>query len=123
MYLIIEENPNCADYERVFSEQGALRTVKAIFAESPKGDRGWWDIVAVDGVNKKERFSPAQAVLVEDSGSGIAWLVFGGMWGLRCKPINDTAPWSLQNSTQWGLPLKVLDSSGLDIQFQDSPSS
>jgi hypothetical protein len=47
---------------------------------------------------------PCQAFgqLVEDSGSGLAHLVYGGIYGLRFKPATMEEPWSLASSHQWG---------------------
>ena len=46
--------------------------------------------------------SPAYAQLVEDSGSGLAHLVYGGIYGLRFKPLAVDEPWSLDSPHQWG---------------------
>ena len=45
---------------------------------------------------------PAYAQLVEDSGSGLAYLVYGGLYGLRFKPTDVDEPWSLPSPSQWG---------------------
>jgi hypothetical protein len=46
---------------------------------------------------------PAQAVAVEDSGSGGAFLLYGADWGIRLRPAEPTdAPWSLTDADQWG---------------------
>jgi hypothetical protein len=49
------------------------------------------------------------AVLVEDSGDGLATLVYGGEQGIRLKAADDEGPWDLENSSQWGEPCLLLD--------------
>ncbi len=44
----------------------------------------------------------AYAVKIEDSSEGIAYLVFGGDWGVRLRPAESDAPWSLDDMDQWG---------------------
>lgn len=114
MYLMIEDNPNCTGGERVFSTSGPVREVKCVYLDRPGTEAAWCDVA---GVNEDRAFSPAQAVQVEDSGAGTAWLVFGGAWGLRCRSSNET--WSLENKSQWGVPFLVLDISGQAVQFAD----
>lgn len=116
MHIFVDENPNCATDERVFSNSGPVQTVHQIEARSPSGLETWWDVT---GVEENGVFIPAQAVRVEDSSDGTAWLVFGGAWGLRFKPIaSDKTSWSLQERTQWGAPFILLDSSSRSIRFQ-----
>jgi hypothetical protein len=45
---------------------------------------------------------PAYAVSVEDSGSGAAYLVYGGEWGLRLRPAESEAAWNLGAADQFG---------------------
>lgn len=115
MYLLVEENPNCAADERVFSESGEKRGVRRLHLAHPK-DRsdGWRDVTAV---NARGNFTPAHAQRIEDSSDGTAWLVFGEEWGLRFRSPETSAPWSLDDPRQWGAPFLVLDSSGSAIDF------
>jgi hypothetical protein len=116
MYLFIDENPNCSTEERVFSTSGAKRTVSQLHICPPQQNEArWCDVV---GVNEDGSFEPANALCIEDSADGTAWLVSGGSWGLRFKLNEHTTNWSLSDKTQWGLPFIVLDSSGSSIKFQ-----
>jgi hypothetical protein len=54
--------------------------------------------------------APAYAVEVEDSSAGAAFLVYGGDWGLRLRPAESGAPWSLDDAEQWGETHLVLAS-------------
>ncbi len=114
MYLIVEDNPNCRQDERVFSESGPQKGVAQMNLEMPSGQRSWCDVI---GVEEGGTFIPAKAVQVEDSGAGNAWLIFGGMWGLRFKKPGIKEEWSLTSPNQWGVPFKVFDISAEDIRF------
>lgn len=116
MYVMIEENPNCAPDERVFPTNGPQRTVKRVNLTPPdESISAWCDISAVgdDGT-----FNAATAQRIEDSSDGTAWLIYGGPWGLRLRPETKPGDWSLTNTDQWGLPFLVLDSSGSSIEFK-----
>lgn len=56
---------------------------------------GWCD----DG---DQPFRPAYAQKVEDSGSGSAFIVFGGNWGIRLKLEGNTNNWNIEDPHQWG---------------------
>ena|SRR5688572_774685 len=115
MYLLVEDNPNCPSEERVFSEQSSIRGVARLHLEVNGRVGQWYDVT---GVEEGGQFVPAKAVQVEDSGAGIAWLIFGGAWGLRLRLCGSSQPWALENPEQFGTPFKVLDSSGTEIDFQ-----
>jgi len=114
MYVLVEENGNCSPEERMFSDSGPKKGVHQVQCETPEGQLIWCDVIGVIG---KGTFVPAQAVVVDDSGAGTAWLVFGGQWGIRFRSSGSAKEWSLSEKTQWGAPFKVLDSSGEDIRF------
>ena len=44
----------------------------------------------------------AHAVQVEDSGSGAAYLVYGGDWGIRLRPVHSEQDWGAQEPDQLG---------------------
>jgi hypothetical protein len=115
MYVIVEENQNCSGEERVFNALGEPRLVQAIQTPHPTGGEVWCDVV---GVEENGEFSSALGIQVEDSGAGLAWLIRGGLWGIRFKPQTENEPWSLSNPHQWGTAFKVLDSSAADIRFK-----
>ncbi|MCG3204739.1 MAG: hypothetical protein KCHDKBKB_01455 [Elusimicrobia bacterium] len=116
MYLMIEENPNCAPDERVFSGTGEKKIVRKLLLNSPHSQQTlWWDVA---GVEEGGVFQEAMAQRVDDSSDGTAWLVYGGPWGLRLKPENSQIPWSFNDQSQWGVPFLVLDSSASTIQFK-----
>jgi len=115
MYLLIEENPNCAPDERVFSTSGEKRGVNQVLIDLPGQGATWCDVC---GVEENGAFGPAFGQRVEDSSDGTAWLIFGGTWGLRLRPEKSESAWSLTDSAQSGRAFLVLDSSGTSIRFR-----
>lgn len=104
----IEENPNCrpADMMR-FREIGPAKraTQVRLYHENPNGR--WY---AVTGWTGRTEAPTAEAFIqpVEDSGSGVAYLLFSaGNCGLRFK-FRPENPWSLTDSNQWGEPFLLL---------------
>lgn len=119
MFIEVESNPNCEQsvFAR-FQEAGPARRVVQVrsYERSAQGDwcwvTGWTDDPA-------HPFCPASAQLVEDSGAGLTYLVFGGLWGIRLKPVVLAEEWSLQSARQWGEPyLSLADAK--DIRFDAS---
>ncbi len=45
---------------------------------------------------------PAFACRVEESGDGVALLVYGGSGGIRLKELEDESAWDCQAPNQWG---------------------
>jgi hypothetical protein len=100
--LEVESNDNCETsvFAR-FKEAGPARLVSQVrlYDRNPAGKwywiTGWSD-------DQDHPPCPAYAQVVEDSGSGLAHLVYGGLYGLRFKPVDAEEPWSLKSSAQWG---------------------
>lgn len=103
----IEENPNCrgADMMR-FREIGPRRKVVQVrlYHEDPKG-KGYWVTGWGDG-DRPETEAFVQPV--EDSGSGVAYLLTGGAYGLRFRPVESAGPWRLDDPAQWGEPFLLM---------------
>jgi hypothetical protein len=102
MIVEVESNDNCeASAFARFKEVGPARPVVQVrlYDRNPAGEwywvTGWID-------NDAAPTCPAYAQLVEDSGAGLAHLIYGGLFGLRFKPIHPDEPWSLTSSNQWG---------------------
>jgi hypothetical protein len=98
----VESNENCeSSFFARFKEVGPARPVFQVrlYERNPAGEwcwvTGWSD-------NEQTPACPAYAQLVEDSGSGLAHLVYGGLYGLRFRPIHLDEPWSLASPHQWG---------------------
>ena len=70
-----------------------------LYDRNPAGEWYW-----VTGWSDDVQTPPCQAYvqLVEDSGAGLTHLVYGGIHGLRFKPINIEEAWNLESPHQWG---------------------
>ncbi len=70
-------------------------------------DEGGERLCAVTGLDAEGRPCPAYAQKVEDSGDGVAYVIYGGLWGLRFKLVDSAAPWDLGDKLQWGEAYKL----------------
>lgn len=116
----VESNENCeASVFARFKEAGPARPVLQvrIYERSAPGEwcwvTGWSDHAATPACQ-------AYAQLIEDSGAGLAHLVYGGLYGVRVKPVHLDEPWNLASPHQWGEPYLSL-SSGRDLRYPDYP--
>jgi hypothetical protein len=118
MFIEVDSNPNCEQslFAR-FKEQGPARPVSQIrvYERSAGGEWCWVTGWTDDPVQPR---CSAYAQPVEDSGAGSAVLVFGGIWGIRLKPVRLDEPWDLTSADQWGEPYLALASIS-DIRFTD----
>ena len=116
MQIEVEENPNCAGSEQfVFHELGRPRPVSAIRTGEGKKE-ALCDVVAVE---RGGEFGRAFAVKIADSGAGYAYLIYGGLWGIRLRPRRfGSEGWGLLNKAQWGEPFKIYGSED-DILYAD----
>jgi hypothetical protein len=70
-------------------------------------DEGEWCLVT--GVsNGAASWEPARVRKVEDSGVGVAYLIYGGIWGIRLCPVDAERPWRFDDRDQWGSPYLLL---------------
>lgn len=102
MIIEVESNENCqASFFARFKEIAAARPVVQVrlYDRNPAGEwywvTGWSDHAATPACQ-------AYAQPVEDSGAGLAHVVFGGIFGLRFKPLDVNEPWNLESRHQWG---------------------
>ena len=66
---------------------------------------------------------PAYCVPVEDSGAALSYLVYGGDWGVRFKPVGLDQDWSIDGSDQFGEPYLLLgDESDIVAAAPEKPS-
>ena len=84
-----------------FKELGPAKEIKQLRLSARKSEEalcwvvGWSD-------DPGQPLCPAFAQPVEDSGQGLAYLIYGGNWGIRLKPVNLEENWDLYSSKQWG---------------------
>lgn len=114
VFIQIDENPNCAAWDgQIFQPRTAPRPITHVRCErgndksdkNDKKDNVW---CAISGVDEGDRLCPAMACIVEDSGDGACYLVFGGDWGLRLTDESGAA---------WGVPYMLLPRDGADLRF------
>lgn len=118
MIVEVESNDNCeTSFFARFKEAGPARPVIQVrlYERNPAGE---WYRVTGWSENVEAPACPAYAQLVEDSGAGLAYLVYGGLHGLRFKPLDLDEPWSLTSARQWGEAYLSL-SSERDIRYAD----
>lgn len=104
MFIEVESSPNCEQslFMR-FKDVGPARKVLKVKSDErrPEGEwcwvTGWTD-------DEDAPLCPAYARLVEDSGAGLATLVYGGLHGIRLKPVGCEEEWCLESRNQWGEP-------------------
>ena len=101
-----QEGANCQySVNRVFSAVAQPVPVVRVEAPGPRGDVSLYQVTGWS----TEGPCPAYAVPVEDSGEGMALLVYGGDNGIRLKPTDSLEPWNLESGEQWGEPCLLLD--------------
>lgn len=104
MIIEVESNENCETslFAR-FKEVGPAQAVAQIkcYDRSPEGEWCWVTGWTNDPHNP---CCPAYVQRVEDSGSGLTYLVFGGLYGIRLKPVHLDEDWSIESPNQWGEP-------------------
>lgn len=102
MIIEVEPSENCeAGFFARFKEAGPARQVMQVRLYD-RNSAGEWYWVTGWSDSLETPASPAYAQLVEDSGAGLAHLVYGGIHGLRFKPVAIEEPWSLESPHQWG---------------------
>lgn len=108
VYIEVEANPNCPAVDPMrYRELGPPSRVARVRIFDRRDD-GEWCLVTGVGPSPDTRWGPAYVRKVEDSGAGVAYLVYGGSWGLRLCPTEREAPWSLDAPDQWGEPYLLL---------------
>ena len=122
MIVEVESSENCeTSFFARFKEIRPARPVLQVklYDRNPAGEWYW-----VTGWSDNKQTPPCQAnaQLVEDSGSGLTHLVYGGIYGLRFRPLNIDEPWSLTSPHQWGDAYLSL-SSDRDLRYADEQSA
>jgi len=107
MILIeIPPNPNCMGVDtRVFHDLAPPQQVSQVRLERQAGRVQWYDITGWTAAGMP---CPAMIQKVDDSGEGVAFLVYGGSAGLRLKPAGEGQPWRPDDSKQWGEPFLLV---------------
>ena len=105
MLLETEKNPNCQQVPLMsFDTLSEPSTIDSIRCDR-NGKMVWANVI---GVDQNGRFVAAVVQKISDSGDGFAFLIYGGLWGIRLRPEDFSGePWDLANPHQWGEPYLV----------------
>ena len=104
MILEVESNPNCEQsFFGRFKEIGSARRVVQVKSYERHSQGEWCWVIGWSDDQEHPR-CPASVQMVEDSGAGITYLVFGGIWGIRLKAVSLQEDWNLDSPNQWGEP-------------------
>jgi hypothetical protein len=120
MYFEVDENPNYqGSVSMRFKELGPARPIKKLRVSDRKSEgvlcwvTGWCD-------DPTQPLCTAYVQPVEESGLGLAYLIYGGNGGIRLKPVGSNQDWDLKSPDQWGEAfLLISDLRG--IVYADEP--
>ncbi len=113
MFIEVEvsESTNCPlSLTRMFDAMETPVPVSRVMASGLEGTDRICNVTGWSGGGP----CPAYAVLVEDSGEGIAMLIYGGDEGIRLKSADCHEDWDLVSQSQWGEACLLLDK---DVQL------
>jgi len=104
--LEILDNPNCPSVDlRVFHDlEPPQPAVQVKLAREGQASE-WYDVT---GWNQAVGPCPAWIQKVDDSGDGVAFLLYGGDAGLRLRPASSREPWRTGTTQQWGEPFLII---------------
>ena len=104
----VEDNDNCYGLPmRTYETLGQPVAVSRVRVAGPSGSV---EVHSVTGWQSDGEGSPCPAyyVPVSDSGEGAAYLLYGGDWGVRFRPLGSDEAWSTESPDQWGEPYLLL---------------
>lgn len=118
MVVEVEPNRNCEQSVCArFKEAGPARRAMQVKSFERRSEGEWcWVTGWTD--DPEQPCCPAHAQRVEDSGAGLAYMVFGGIGGIRLKPVSLAEDWNLNSANQWGEPYLLL-ADAKDIRYGD----
>ena len=117
VFIQIDENPNCVPLDgQVFQPRSVPQPVVQV-RSTRNGTVDWSDVA---GLEADAEVCPAMACLIDDSGEGACYLVFGGAWGLRLRPPGSAKAWDIDAPDQWGEPYLLLPADGQDLRFRQA---
>ena len=102
---VTESKNSDLGFTRMFSTIGPTKKISRVRTVAPDGVEGFYYVAGWSSSGAVQAYS----VKVEDSGEGVAMLVYGGDEGIRFKRTDLTTPWDLADSEQWGEPMILID--------------
>jgi len=111
--LEIAPNENCDPVDlRVFHNLQAPRAITQM-CMTRDGQEVWCDIT---GWTQNNTPCPAYAQEVDDSGEGVAILVYGGDAGLRFRDVSHREDWGIDQDNQWGESF-IITTDSKDLEY------
>jgi len=102
----VSESANCPmALTRIFDAMQPPAHISNVTTSDPMGRDQMCDVTGWSSQGP----CPAYAALVEDSGEGVAMLIYGGDEGIRLKPASSQEEWDLSSPDQWGEACLLLD--------------
>ena len=108
IYIEVDDNDNCEYMPLMLYEAHAdAAPVARVVLDEPGRPPGLYQVT---GWSSEGDGTPCPAMYapVSDSGQAVVHLVFGGDWGIRMKPAESSAEWSLDDPEQFGEPYIML---------------
>ena len=108
IYIEVDDNANCEYMPLMLYEAHADAVpVARVVLDEPGRQPGLYQVT---GWSSEGDGTPCPAMYapVSDSGQAVVHLVFGGDWGIRMKPAESSAEWSLDDPEQFGEPYIML---------------
>lgn len=119
MFLEVESSENCESSLFLrFKEGGPSRPVIQIKNYDRSSTGEWCEVVGYTD-DAARPWCTALAQPVEDSGAGLAILIFGGVGGIRLKPVSCEEEWDLKSPRQWG-ETHLLLADSRDLRYGES---
>ena len=104
--LEILDNPNCPSVDlRIFHDVEPPQPVVQVRLSRDGQPAQWYDVT---GWSQASGPCPAWIQKVDDSGDGVAFLLYGGDVGLRLRPASSGETWSPDAVNQWGEPFLII---------------
>lgn len=100
MFVEVESGPNIdKDFNMIYKDVSPAREVYCV-KYSKEGEEKPVQVTGWDAATDSP--CPAYACRVEESGDGMALLIYGGSGGIRMKQLEDESQWNSHNPQQWG---------------------
>jgi len=100
MFIDVEPNDNInSRVSTLYRDRGTPREVYCIKYDLQGTD----EPVQITGYDLDTgKPCPAYACPIEESGDGLALLIYGGSGGIRLKRLEDESAWDVSSTNQWG---------------------
>ena len=104
--LEIVDNANCPAMDlRIFHDVEPPQPAAQVRLSRDGQSSQWY---SVTGWSQAGGPCPAWVQKIDDSGDGVAFLLYGGDAGLRLCPTTSHEPWASSNPQQWGEPFLII---------------